>query len=260
MANRQPLIGGNWKMNLTSAEAEELGSAVLKGLGNDLLAKCEVCLFPPFPYLGAISRLAAEKGVSTGGQDVSAHQNGAYTGQTSASMLLDVGCTSTLVGHSERRHGLGESDSVLNAKVLTAMQAGLDVMLCVGETLEERESGQSEGVVLKQLQEGLQDVSIDDLGQLAIAYEPVWAIGTGRNATPADAQTMHQSIRADLVSRYDVGSANGIRIVYGGSVKPDNAETFFAQPEVDGGRMGGASLQPEDFLDIVRAAASMMDS
>ena len=259
MTNRQPLIGGNWKMNLSPAEAGELGSAVIDGLGQDLLAKCGVCLFPPFPYLGAVSHLAAGKGVWVGGQDVSAHQNGAFTGQTSASMLVEVGCRSTLVGHSERRHGLGESDRVLNAKVLAAMGAGLEVMLCVGETLEERESGHSEDVVLQQLQEGLEGVSNDDLGKLTIAYEPVWAIGTGRNATPEDAQTMHQSIRADLGNRYDVGSANGIRILYGGSVKPDNAETIFAQPDVDGGLIGGASLQPEDFLDIVRAAVSTAD-
>ena len=260
MANRKPLIGGNWKMNLSLAEAQELGSAVINSLGEDVLAVCGVTLFPGFPYLQTLSRLASGNGVLIGGQDVSPHQDGAYTGQTSASMLLEVGCRSTLVGHSERRHGLGESDSVLNAKVLTAMRAGLEVMLCVGETLEERESGQSEAVVLKQLQEGLDGVSIDDLGALTVAYEPVWAIGTGRNATPEDAQTMHQSIRADLGNRYDVGSANGIRILYGGSVKPDNAETIFAQPDVDGGLIGGASLQPEDFLDIVRAAVSTVDS
>ena len=260
MANRQPLIGGNWKMNLTPADARGLCSALLDGLDAGLLAKCGVSLFPPFPYLSQISDLTAGSGVSIGGQDVSAHENGAYTGQTSASMLLEVGCTSTLVGHSERRHGLGESDSVLNAKVLVAMKAGLDVMLCVGETLDERESGQSEAIVLQQLQEGLQGVSINDLGRLTIAYEPVWAIGTGRNATPGDAQSMHQSIRADLGKQYDVGSANGVRILYGGSVKPDNAEAIFAQPDVDGGLIGGASLQSEDFLDIVRAAVATVDS
>lgn len=256
MDARQPLVGGNWKMNTSENEAIELARAVIDALDAQLAQQCDVCLFPPFPWLSQVGRQAADAPLLVGGQDVCDQPSGAYTGQVSASMLLDSGCTMTLVGHSERRHGLGESDSLLNAKVRQAIAEGLQVMLCVGEQLAERESGQSEEVVAQQVSAGLQGVLKEDLDRVILAYEPVWAIGTGRNASPDDAQTMHQRIRADLEKQYDAPSASEMRIVYGGSVKPSNADDIFAQPDVDGGLIGGASLDAGGFLEIVRAAAS----
>ncbi|MCH2132686.1 MAG: triose-phosphate isomerase [Phycisphaerales bacterium] len=257
MPDRRPLIGGNWKMNTTRESAEALATAVVKGLAADVAETCDVALFPPFPYLQVVRQCVGSAPVQVGGQDVSGHEEGAFTGQTSARMLLDLGCTMTLVGHSERRHGLNESDEVLNRKVRMALASGLDVMLCVGETLEEREAGHSEQVVAKQVSAGLEGVTKADLERLSIAYEPVWAIGTGRTAAPEDAQSMHARIRADLENQYDARSATSVRIVYGGSVKPANADSILAQPDVDGGLIGGASLDAGGFLDIVRAAASV---
>ena len=256
MDARQPLVGGNWKMNTSQEEAIELARAVICALDAEWAQRCDVCLFPPFTWLSQVGREAADSPVLVGGQDVCDKTSGAYTGQVSASMLLDAGCTMTLVGHSERRHGLGESDSLLNAKVRQAIAEGLQVMLCVGEQLAEREAGQSEEVVAQQVAAGLEGVLKEDLSRISLAYEPVWAIGTGRNASPDDAQTMHQRIRADLEKQYDAPSASGMRIVYGGSVKPSNADDIFAQPDVDGGLIGGASLDAEAFLEIVQAAAS----
>ena len=238
-------------MNTTPRTAEGLAAAVVAG-HRDAEA-CEVCLFPPYPFLAAVERICRESTVAVGGQDVSAHPEGAFTGQVSAGMLLQTGCSWTLVGHSERRHGLGESDTLLNTKVKTALEAGLSVMLCVGETLEEHRGGRSEAVVSTQVSAGLAGVERDHLDRLSIAYEPVWAIGTGLTASPEDAQSMHQRIRADLGNQYDGGSAAAVRIVYGGSVKPHNASAILAQPDVDGGLIGGASLDAEGFLDIIRA-------
>jgi triosephosphate isomerase len=256
MAVRTPLIGGNWKMNTTLEEASALANAVVAGCARPAMAGCEVAVFPPFPYLSAVRQATRESAVWVGGQDVSDQPSGAFTGQTSAAMLLEVGCVGTLIGHSERRHGAGESDALINAKVRAALSVGLFVMLCVGETLEERTAGASEGIVAAQVEAGLAGVLAGDLARLSLAYEPVWAIGTGLTASPEDAQSMHQRIRADLENQYDARSAQSVRIVYGGSVKPSNAEAIFAQPDVDGGLIGGASLDAEGFLEIVRAAAA----
>ena len=256
MDARQPLVGGNWKMNTNHDEASRLAKAVIESLDDELASRCDVCLFPPFPWLEAVSREASDSAVLVGGQDVSDKASGAHTGQVSGSMLLDAGCTMTLVGHSERRHGLGESDALLNAKLHQALDSGLQVMLCVGEQLSEREAGHSEQIVADQVTKGLEGVEKGDLRRISLAYEPVWAIGTGRTASPEDAQTMHERIRADLEKQYDASSASAMRIVYGGSVKPSNARAIFAQPDVDGGLIGGASLDAEGFLEIVRAAAS----
>jgi triosephosphate isomerase len=247
-------------MNTTGAEAGMLVEEIVAGLDSDLARACDVCLFPPFPWLTTVIDRVGVAPMMIGGQDVSDQANGAFTGQTSAAMLLDAGCRMTLIGHSERRHGLGESDTMLNAKLRQAVSQGLDVMLCVGETLPEREAGHSEEVVAKQVELGLAGVLAKDLEQISIAYEPVWAIGTGRTAAAEDAQAMHCRIRADLENQYDAPSATGVRIVYGGSVKPSNADSIFAQPDVDGGLIGGASLDAGAFLEIVRAAASMSAS
>ena len=256
MDTRQPLVGGNWKMNTTGDEALELARAVIDACDADLAQQCDVCLFPPFTWLSRVGQAASDTPVLVGAQDVSDKASGAYTGQISAQMLLDTGCTMTLIGHSERRHGLGEPDSLLNSKVHQAIAQGLQVMLCVGEQLAQREAGRSEEVVANQVLAGLDGVLKEDLSRISVAYEPVWAIGTGRTASPEDAQTMHQRIRADLEKQYDAPSASGIRIVYGGSVKPSNADEIFAQPDVDGGLIGGASLDAGGFIEIVRAAAS----
>lgn len=260
MDTRQPLVGGNWKMNTTRDEALELARGVIRACDAELAQQCDVCLFPPFTWLSEIGREAADSPILVGGQDVSDQPSGAFTGQTSAQMLLGTGCTMTLIGHSERRHGLGEPDSLLNSKVHQAIAEGLQVMLCVGERLSEREAGRSEEVVANQVQAGLQGVLKADLSRISLAYEPVWAIGTGRTASPEDAQAMHGRIRADLERQYDAPSASGIRIVYGGSVKPSNAGEIFAQPDVDGGLIGGASLDAGGFIEIVRAAASSVAS
>lgn len=256
MSSRRPLVGGNWKMNTTKAQAGALADAILDGLSPELMRACDVCLFPPFPWISYVSEQTKASPVQVGGQDVSNQPEGAYTGQTSAEMLLDAGCSIALVGHSERRHGLGETDALLNAKLQQALSKGLEVMFCVGETLPEREAGQSEAVVAQQVAGGLEGVTTADLRRVSIAYEPVWAIGTGRTAAPGDAQAMHCRIRADLQNQYDAPSAAAVRIVYGGSVKPSNADEIFAQPDVDGGLIGGASLDAEGFLAIVRAAAT----
>ncbi|MAT81201.1 MAG: triose-phosphate isomerase [Phycisphaerae bacterium] len=260
MPSRRPLVGGNWKMNTSRAEAQDLAGAVITQLEPSILQACDVTLFPPFPWLTAVAEATCSSPIGIGGQDVSDQSQGAFTGQTSAAMLIDAGCSTTLVGHSERRHGLGESNAILNAKLRQAISAGLEVMYCVGETLSERESGQSEDVVAMQVKEGLDGVPAGDLDRISIAYEPVWAIGTGRTAAAEDAQAMHCRIRADLENQYDARSAKGVRIVYGGSVKPSNAESIFAQPDVDGGLIGGASLDAEGFVEIIRAAASMSAS
>ncbi|MEE2906816.1 MAG: triose-phosphate isomerase [Planctomycetota bacterium] len=257
MPSRRPLVGGNWKMNTTGAEARMLAKEIVAGLDVEIARACDVCLFPPFPWLTTVMSEVGSAPIMIGGQDVSDQPSGAFTGQTSAAMLLDAGCRIALVGHSERRHGLGEPDAMLNAKLRQAVSQGLDAMLCVGETLPEREAGHSEEVVAKQVELGLAGVPAKDLEHVSIAYEPVWAIGTGRTAAAEDAQAMHRRIRADLENQYDAPSAMSVRIVYGGSVKASNADSIFAQPDVDGGLIGGASLEAEAFLEIVRAAASM---
>ncbi len=250
MARRTPCVGGNWKMNTRSADAAALARAVVADASSDV----EVVVFPPAVYLQEVHEVVSGSSVALGGQDVSEQADGAWTGQVSAGMLADVGCTHVLVGHSERRHGLGEPDSLLNAKVRTALEAGLSVMLCIGETLAEREGGTTSDVVLKQVREGLAGVPIESLAALTIAYEPVWAIGTGLTASPKDAQEVHALVRETVGSLYDVPSADALRILYGGSVKPSNAAELFSQEDIDGGLIGGASLDAEQFKAIVDAA------
>jgi triosephosphate isomerase len=254
MTTRTPTVGGNWKMNLNLADATALARDVCASLGDTPGA--EVALFVPFPYLLEVGRVITNAGshVRLGAQDLSDRDNGAFTGEVSAAMLLDCGVKTVLTGHSERRHVIGESDELVGAKTRKALDAGLDVILCVGETIEQREAGETDAVNERQIRAGLAGVSPGDMDRVTIAYEPVWAIGTGKTATPEDAQQAHARIRELLGEMYSSGLADEIRIQYGGSMKPGNAPELMAQPDIDGGLIGGASLKAEDFCSIVGAA------
>lgn len=248
------LVAGNWKMNGSNAANAELVDGIIAGMPQSDTVELLVC--PPFPYLGAIAAKLSGTGIALGAQNVSQHEAGAYTGETAPSMLIDVGCKYVLVGHSERRAIMGESSEMVAAKFQAAQDAGLIPVLCVGETQAERESKQTEAVVDEQLNAVIEGSGIEALQNAVIAYEPVWAIGTGLTATPEQAQDVHRHIRTVLAGRnQDV--ADGIRILYGGSVKGDNAAGLFSKPDIDGGLIGGASLKSADFLAIAEAAASL---
>ncbi len=235
------LVAGNWKMHGSRASNRALLGAILKGGVQG--AECAVCV--PYPYLAEVAEQLRGSPVAWGAQNVSEHAQGAYTGEVSAAMLLEFGCRYVIVGHSERRQLYGESDAQVAAKFMAARKSGLTPILCVGETLAEREAGRTEEVVGRQL-DALSKVT--DFGNAVLAYEPVWAIGTGRNATPEQAQDVHAFLRKRIPA------AN--RILYGGSVKPQNAAAIFAMPDVDGGLIGGASLVAQDFLAILKAASA----
>ena len=220
----------------------------------DWAGTAELVVFPSMPYLATVADELDASAVAVGGQDVCEQIEGAFTGQTAAAMLLDCGCTWTLVGHSERRQRLQETSDLCSAKVDAAMAGGLNVLLCVGETLQQRDAGQAIEVVREQVETSLAGVQTLDSSRLALAYEPVWAIGTGRTATPQDAQAMHLALRETLAGRYDAPSAAETRMLYGGSVKPANAADLLACPDIDGALVGGASLQADSFLAIARAA------
>ncbi len=249
---RKKFIAGNWKMFTTSATAKELAATIAQGVGAEDRVLVAVC--PPFPYLPEVGQSLRGSTVRLGGQNLYPAKEGAFTGEVSPTMLVDVGCEYVILGHSERRHILGESDAFINRKVQAALTAGLKVILCVGETLTEREANQTESVLLAQLQGSLASVEPESLPNLAIAYEPVWAIGTGRNATPEQAQQAHAFIRQQIAKQFGEERARMLPIQYGGSVKPENAATLVHQPDVDGALVGGASLQAQQFLAIVRAA------
>ena len=239
-------------MNGDSAGNAELVGAVMAGVPASESVRLLVC--PPFPYLAQVRDQLAGSSVALGAQNVSEHVSGAYTGETSPGMLADVGCAYAIVGHSERRSLYGESSDQVAAKFEAAMDAGLTPILCVGETLEQREAGDTEAVVAEQLDAVVDRVGIAAFGAAVIAYEPVWAIGTGRTATPEQAQDVHRFIRERLAGK-DTAIASGVQILYGGSVKGDNAAGLFAQADIDGGLIGGASLKAQDFLAIAEAAA-----
>ncbi|MBV9124262.1 MAG: triose-phosphate isomerase [Planctomycetes bacterium] len=248
---RQKFIAGNWKMFTTQATARQLAAAVVKGVANEDHVRVAVC--PPFPYLLPVAEVVRGSRVELGAQNLYPEKEGAFTGEVSPTMLLDVGCRYAIVGHSERRHKLGETDAFINRKVHAALAAGLSLILCVGETLEEREANRAEEILEVQIREGLAGVEGSWLGRVVIAYEPVWAIGTGRNATPDQAQQAHAFLRGQLTKKYGEKSAQEVLIQYGGSVKPDNAPSLLGQPDVDGALVGGASLAADQFLAIVRA-------
>ena len=247
---RRPLVVGNWKMNGTVREAAELARAVAAGLAGEG-AEAAVC--PPFPCLAEVGRVVAGTGVALGAQDVSRHRPGAHTGEVSAEMLLDLGCRWVIVGHSERRTGLGETDGTVRAKLDRARECGLAPIACVGETLAQREAGEADRVVRRQVDALLDGAGSEAVAGCVVAYEPIWAIGTGRNAAPEDAQAMHRGIRARIAERSSA-AADSVRILYGGSVNDNNAAGLFAMPDIDGGLIGGASLDSGRFAAICRAA------
>ena len=247
---RPRIVAGNWKMNgdrdFAAALVGELAAASLPG-------GVQAIVMPPFPYLAGLAREWAGKGIAFGGQDVSEHDKGAYTGEVSAAMLADVGASHVLVGHSERRQYHREDSALVARKFVAAKAAGLVPVLCVGETLDEREAGSTESVIASQLGPVFEAGGDRSLEGAVVAYEPVWAIGTGRTATPEQAQAVHAFIRGEAAGR-DATIAGSLPILYGGSCKPDNATALFSQPDVDGGLIGGASLAAADFLAIIAAA------
>jgi triosephosphate isomerase len=252
---RQPFVAGNWKMFTNSASARELAAAVARGVGASSPVRVAVC--PPFPYLAMVAETLRGSAVALGAQNCYPEKEGAFTGEVSPAMLLDVGCRWVILGHSERRHVLGESDAFINRKIKAALATGLDVIFCVGETLQERESKQTERVLQTQLTGGLDGLDAKALAHLVIAYEPVWAIGTGHNATPDQAQEAHVFLRQQIAARFDEETARALVIQYGGSAKPENVASLFGQPDVDGALVGGASLKPELLLAIIRIASSI---
>jgi triosephosphate isomerase len=248
---RTPFIVGNWKMNLDRAGAEALASGVAAKTAD--IRNVNVGVAPPFPYLAGVKSALGSSSVMLASQNIYFEAKGAFTGEVSAAMALDVGCTLTLVGHSERRLILGEDDAFINKKVKAALAARLNVILCVGETLEQRQSQRTEAVVEKQLTGSLDGITLDPKF-LVIAYEPVWAIGTGVVATPEQAEDVHRFVRQWLTMKFGGTVAEATVIQYGGSVNPGNAATLMAKPNVDGLLVGGASLKADDFSAIVAAA------
>lgn len=248
---RRPIVAGNWKMNGSRAENDRLIDAILGALPADAAAEIVVC--PPFPYLGEVVRAVRGSNVTVGAQDVCAEAVGAHTGEVSAAMLRDIGCTLVLVGHSERRAIYGESDLLVARKFAAAQLKGLVPVLCVGEQLAEREAGTTFEVVGRQIDAVVELCGVQALGAAVVAYEPVWAIGTGRTASPEQAQDVHAFIRGRIAAN-DANIAGSLRILYGGSVKSANAAELFAKSDVDGGLIGGASLQADEFVAIAKAA------
>ena len=248
---RKPLVAGNWKMHGSRAENAQLLRSLLDLLRPD--ARAEILLCPPFVYLWEVERMLKDSDVSLGAQSLCAEAQGAFTGEVSGAMLRDVGCRYVLVGHSERRQLFGEHDALVARKFVAAQAHGLTPVLCVGETLEEREAGRTGEVVSRQLEAVLAVSGIAAFARAVVAYEPVWAIGTGRNATPDQAQDVHASIRAKLAA-LDAIIGGSVRILYGGSVKASNARELFAMADIDGGLVGGASLKAEEFAQICAAA------
>ena len=253
MQKRKKLVAGNWKMNTTASSAKDLARAVAAGGSG---AGVDVLVCPPFPYLGIVGEALHGSAVMLGGQNCFHETRGAFTGEVSPAMLLDCGCRFVVLGHSERRRQLGESSAFVNAKVLCALKVGLRVILCVGETLAEYEAQQTKQILQTQFAGSLAGVNSEAVTQLVLAYEPVWAIGTGKNATPEQAQEQHLFLRGLAAERFGADAARALTILYGGSLKPCNAAELFAQPDVDGGLIGGASLEAAPFLAIVAAAAS----
>ena len=252
---RTKFIAGNWKMCTNGAAARHLAQAVVAGVGASPRMRVAVC--PPFPYLAAVAEVVRGTPVALGAQNCYSEPEGAFTGEVSPTMLTDVGCRYVILGHSERRHKLGETDDFINRKVKAALAAGLEVILCVGETLQERQQNQMEAVLARQLDGSLTGITAAQMAKVVLAYEPVWAIGTGQNATPQQAQTAHQWVREHIGKLWDSNVAQALTIQYGGSVKPENAASLLGQPDVDGALVGGASLKADQFLGIIAGAVTV---
>jgi len=251
---RKPFIAGNWKMNTDSDSAVRLADALaLKSLSVEIEA-VSLAVCPPFVYLKDVVKAVSNSHIAVGAQDVFYEQNGPFTGEISTAMLKDIGCTYVLCGHSERRHVIGENDELVNKKVTTAISGGLLPILCVGELLEQRRAEKTVAVVTRQIRNGLAGLSPTKALAVTLAYEPVWAIGTGLTATPEQAQQVHTMIRQLIAELYDDSVAEEMRIMYGGSAKPGNAAALMEQPDIDGLLVGGASLKADDFAAIIDAA------
>lgn len=250
-AARRKIVAGNWKMNLDRAKARELAAAVAARAME--AGATELVLCPPAPYLDSVGATLAAAAVALGGQNMLDKPSGAFTGEVAPPMLVDLGCRYVILGHSERRTLFGETDATVNAKTKAALAAGLTPIVCVGETLEEREGGRTAEVVTTQVRGSLAGLSASDVEKVVVAYEPVWAIGTGKVATPQQAQEVHALIRGLLAGLASPAVADRVRIQYGGSVKPDNAADLAVQPDIDGALVGGASLKADDFLGIAKA-------
>jgi triosephosphate isomerase len=246
---RRPLIAGNWKMNLGHRDALRLAEGLMAGV--DVPPDRDCAVFPPFTSLAAVAETLRDHPIQVGAQNCWPEPDGAYTGEISCNLIRQAGGTSVILGHSERRHVVGEKDELINRKVKAALRERLKPILCVGETLAERDGGRTFDVVLHQLREGLRGVAVEQMRDVVIAYEPVWAIGTGKNATPEIAQEVHARLRAELKALYGAATANDTLILYGGSVKPGNVDGLMAMPDVDGALVGGASLDEADFHRIV---------
>ena len=250
---RPKFVAGNWKMYTTLSAAKALATDVANGLGGtDVM----VTVCPPTPWLGAVAEVLKGTGVLLGGQNCYHKKEGAFTGETAPAMLKEVGCQYVILGHSERRHGFNETNEFLNRKTKAALAAGLKVIFCIGELLAEREANATESVLDTQLTQGLAGLTAEQMIDVVLAYEPVWAIGTGKVATPEQAQAAHAFVRGKIKELFGEATANTILIQYGGSVKPDNAATLLHLPDVDGALVGGASLKADQFLAIVKAGAN----
>ncbi|RJP22903.1 MAG: triose-phosphate isomerase [Candidatus Abyssobacteria bacterium SURF_5] len=246
------IVAGNWKMYKLIDEAGKLATQLKKQLSKIKPAVTPV-VCPPFTALAEVASIIKGSRLLLGGQDMHWETQGAYTGEVSAAMLKDAGCACVIIGHSERRQYFGETDATVNKKVHAALKVGLKPIMCVGETEAQREQGQTEAVIVRQVEGGLNDVAVDQFAQVIVAYEPVWAIGTGKNATPGQAQEVHALIRRLVRDRFKAATASDLPILYGGSVKPENALELFLQPDINGGLIGGASLTADSFVQIVRA-------
>jgi triosephosphate isomerase len=251
---RKKIIAGNWKMYKTNEEAKQLVNALKSNLA--LIKKTKVIVCPPATALGEVSSLLKGTAIALGAQNIHWEKEGAFTGEISAGMIKSVGAAYVILGHSERRQYFGETDEKVRKKIVAALGQGLTPIVCVGETLEQREKGITKEIVAQQVDQALSGLTAAQVVRLIFAYEPVWAIGTGKNATPAQAQEVHEFIRKRLTSLYDQTAAQTITIQYGGSVKPANALELLQQPDIDGALVGGACLQAESFLEIIKAAES----
>ena len=250
---RKPFVAGNWKMNTDSHTSVNLAKAIACGSSEIAGHSVAVAVCPPFVYLQAVAKALSASSIAVGAQDIYVEQQGAFTGEISASMLKDIGCSYALCGHSERRHVIGETDELICKKVAAAISGGVLPILCVGELIEERQADKTTEVVTRQIKSGLAGLSAAKVSAVTLAYEPVWAIGTGLTATPQQAQEVHALIRKLLDEMYDGQLAEEIRVLYGGSVKPDNAAELMREQDIDGLLVGGASLNADDFLAIIRA-------
>jgi triosephosphate isomerase (TIM) len=246
---RTPLMAGNWKMYKTAPETRAFFDKFLPGVQNT--THCDVAICPTFVNLAAAVDAAKGSRVGIGGQNLFWEKEGAYTGEVSGPMLKAIGCRYVIIGHSERRQYFGETNETVLKRTIAALEAGLEPIVCVGERLEEREGNRTEAVLTEQFQGGIGGLAADQFAKIVIAYEPVWAIGTGKTATPDMAADAHRVIRAQVRSKFGDGAGSSVRILYGGSVKPDNVKSLMAQPEIDGSLVGGASLQPDSFTSIV---------